>query len=180
VGAAEVVLLARARARRAEEEREAALDVVGRDQQVRERVAQPRVAQVGREGAVERAVVVALVEQPVRGGDALDQRAVEDLRALGAVELGELLGRVHGPAVRPRAGEAAGEDPTGRGAGDQVEELGGRAPGAALDLGQHERRDEAADAAAVDGEDLHGALTRRRLGIPLICVRPASGRLAPP
>ena len=56
------------------------------------------------------------------------------------------------PASGP--GERAGEDAAGRGARDQVEELGDPAARAALDLGEHERGDQPADAAAVDREDL--------------------------
>ena len=40
----------------------------------------------------------------------------------------------------------------------EVDELCDPAPGAALDLGQHERRDQATDTAAVDAEDLHYGL----------------------
>lgn len=39
---------------------------------------------------------------------------------------------------------------------DQVEELEDPAPGAALDLLQDERGNDAANAAAVDGENAHG------------------------
>ena len=53
------------------------------------------------------------------------------------------------------ARQAAGEDAAGRGAGDQVEHVGRPAARAALDLGQHEGRDQAPDAAAVDREHLH-------------------------
>ena len=89
LGHREVVGVVGAGARGAEEEREAVLEVVGRDEDVGDRVLEAGVAEIGGERGVERGVVVALVDQAAGGGDLLAQRAVEDLRPLGAVELGQ-------------------------------------------------------------------------------------------
>ena len=101
--------------------------------------------------------------------DDLGLASLQQFQMMPEVEAGQLLGRVQRLAVGAGAGEAAGEDAARRGPGDEVEELGRRAPRPALDLGQHERGDQAPDAAAVDREDLHARLTGPgRLGIPLI------------
>ena len=159
----EVIGRVAAGARRAEEEREPVLDVVGRDEHVGQRGRQPRVAEILRDRGVEPVVVVALVDPAVERDDLLQQAAVEDLRALLDVDVGQLFGAVERPPVGAGTGEAAGEDPTRRGAGDEVDHLRDPAAGAALDLRQHERGDQAADAAAVDAEHLHAAIRRRRI-----------------
>ena len=151
----EVVRTVGPRALRAEEEREPVADVVGGHQQVGERAGQARLAEEARERGVEPCVVIALVDPALDREDPPQQAAVEDPRALLDVDAGELLGRVQRPAVGRRPGQPAGEDAAGRRAGDEVDELRDLVPGAPLDLRQHERRDQAADAAAVDAEDLH-------------------------
>ena len=151
----EVVLLVRARPRGAEEEREAVGDVVGRDEDVGEDLLEPGVAEILLERGVEALVVVLLLDQAAERRHPVDERAVEDLRALGDVDVGELFGGVERAPIVTAAGQPTGEDPAGRGAGDEVEHVGDPAAGAALDLGQHERGDQAPDAATVDREHLH-------------------------
>ena len=102
------------------------------------------------ERAVERGVVVLLVEQAVGAPDALEERAVEDVGALVLVELHDL-----GRGQRIGRAQRAGEDAARRRAGDQVEHLEHPAARTPLELGEHERRDQAADSAAVDGQHAH-------------------------
>ena len=85
------------------------------------------------------------------------QAAVEDPRSLLDVDAGELLRGEQRPPVRARPRQRTGEDAAGRRAGHEVDQLGDPPPGPQLDLGEHDRRDQPPDAAAVDAEDLHAA-----------------------
>src|SRR5262249_22215647 len=91
------------------------------------------------------------------------RRALEDAVALLLVQAGEIGRGVLrlGAAVLLGLDEAERDDAAGRRAGDQVEEVRDVRLGACLDLGENRRRDDAADAAAVDGEDLREVSHRR-------------------
>ena len=102
----EVVRRVVARARRAEEEREAVVDVVGRHEHVGQRVGQPGVAEVAVERGVQPVVLVALVDEPLDREDALEQAAAEDPRALLDVDPRELVGAVE-RRVRPGPGRVS-------------------------------------------------------------------------
>ncbi|MDP9133846.1 MAG: hypothetical protein M3N56_03350 [Actinomycetota bacterium] len=154
----------------AQEHGPAPLEVVDGDQHGGVGVGEPRAAQPLLEHGPQAVVVVALVEVPVERRDPLEQRAVEDPRPLLDVQLGDPGGR-----ERVRSRERASEDRAGRGAGYEVDQIADRAAGAALDLGQHERRDQPADPAAVEREDLHPAVTPVRLGSFSVPLMTSSG-----
>jgi hypothetical protein len=124
--------------------------VVGRDDQIGSRLRQALVGEKALQRGVERVGVVFLVEQAFRAAYALEEAAVEDLGPLVRVEADQLLRRQRiGRAQRAR------EDAAGGGAGDQVEELEGPTPRAALELGQNEGGDEAAYAPSVNRQYSH-------------------------
>src|SRR3954452_4073427 len=162
----EVVGRVLARPRRAEEERLAALDLVGGDEDVGQRLREPRDAERAAQRRSEAAVVVALVDEAVDRRDAPEQRAVEDLRPLALVQADQVGGGVRRRAVVAGPRQPAREDAARRGPRDEVEQVGGPPAGAALDLGEHDGGDEPADAAAVDREDPHCAAT-----LPLLACR---------
>ena len=135
----------------AQEQRAAAHEVVGGEHDRRLRVGQPVLAEVPPQRGQQAVGLVALVDQPADGGDELDQRAVEDLRPLVEVDARDPLGR-----QRLRLRQRAGDDGARRGPGHEVEQLARGAAAAPLDLLEHARRDQPADAAAVDRQHLHG------------------------
>jgi hypothetical protein len=106
-------------------------------------------------------MVVLLLERPERRAQAARQRAAEDARPVLGVELDELLSPVAMGAGVVGHGESGGEDAARRGARQQPEQRRHRRLSAALELGKHDRRDQAADAAAVDRKDVEGH--RRRI-----------------
>src|SRR5437879_3881357 len=76
---------------------------------------------------------------------------MKDLGATGGIEFEELLRGKRSA----RLCQAAGDDAAGRCARDEVENLSERLSGARFDLHEDPRRDDAADTAAVDREDLY-------------------------
>ena len=151
----EVVAGVLAGALRAEEERLAPLDLVGRDEEVGRGLRQPGAVEVARERGGQATVVVALVGEAADRGDLPQQGAVEDLGPLTFVETDEV-GRAERRAVAIAGSrEAAGEDAAGRRAGDQVEQLGRPPARPALEVREHDRGDQPADPTAVDREDPH-------------------------
>ena len=142
---------------RAQQVDRARLGVVGGQQQRQRGGGHRRVAEVALERLHESLVRVALVEVAAERGDLLEQRAVEDLRALLDVERRRSRPPAAGRACRARR---RGSRPSRCRRSCRR----GRRSGApcALDLGQHERGDQPADAAAVDGENLHGAASYGR------------------
>ena len=155
----------------AQQQRLARLEVVDGQQDGRGGVGEPRVAEMTAQRLDQAVRLVALVQVAVRGRDHLQRRAIEDLRPVHLVDRRDLVG-----GHRVRLGEPAGDDPARRRAGDQVDHARHPAAGAALDLGQHERRDEPADAAAVDRERLHRRLGERASRPELRRPRTSRGR----
>jgi hypothetical protein len=153
-------------------------DVVRGDQDTRQRVADPPAAERCLQLLLERAVRIFFLDDTAeiaredvgeRLASGTEEGSIEDVAALVAIK-GDQRGRGRGrPGHVLRMGccEASRDDAAGRSAGDQVE-IGVQRPGLALrleaplQLFQHQRRHEAANAAAIDRKDAqcvrHGIL----------------------
>ena len=132
------------------------LEVVGRHQHFHERLLQARLPEILREHPLD--AVARILRRPQAHGirEPPPEAFVEDPRALLQVEAGQILGRVAGPAALPWHREPQGQDAPCAGACDQIEAVGNGPPGLPLQLPQHQSRDQAADATAIDGEDAEG------------------------
>jgi hypothetical protein len=147
-------------------------DVVGGDQDTRQRVADPPAAERLLQLLLERAVRIFFLYDTAeidredvgeRLANGTEKGSVEDVAALVAIECDQLGRRRGRPRHVLRMGccEASRNDAAGRGPGDQVE-IGMQRLGLALrlqaplQLFQHQSRDEAANAAAIDRKDAQG------------------------
>jgi hypothetical protein len=129
------------------------LDVVGGDEHVGEGLRQPGgLEPVGQEQLGGAGRVATPARRPGRV-QALQQRAAQGAPALVAAEPDQL-GGGPGPAVGAGLGQRKREHAAGGGAHHEVEQVGGGAPGALLELGHQHGRDDAAHPAAVDGQHL--------------------------
>src|SRR3972149_2197874 len=87
----------------------------------------------------------------------MPDRAREDSLAFVLVERDEIArGEIRRRPAGPRLREGERDDAARRRPGDEVEKLRDRSAGAALDLGEDGRGNEATDASSVDGEDREG------------------------
>ena len=157
LGHGEIVALAPDGPPGLEEEGDAPLDLVARDQDVDQRLRQPGIAEQLAQHVLQTDRRVLAVGQVAHGADLMPDRARKHLRAEDLVELHHLAGAVARPPVVARHQQPQGDQRAGRGAGDEIEQIGDRLVGAALQLGQHHGRQNAANATAVDGQDAHRA-----------------------
>ena len=177
-----------------EDDRLQQLDVEGGDDDIGERVEHPLLAELLPDQGPE---VLAVVLGAPRRGDASSEAAPplrEDARAVLEVEGVDTVGGEARAPVLPRRGQHRRDEPAGARPGDVVEVV--RQPRRppvqvlqpGLEEGEHRARDEAPDAATVDGQDRHpvthhGARLRRRLAATAWVVEDTTtlvGWMAPP
>ena len=143
---------------------------LGRDEQVDRRVVQRPVAGLRTELLADQrmeagGVVHRAGHDPPQGGE--ERNAAEDLRCALEVQADE-------PMRRDAGGDAGGQHGTGRGSGHEVERLTRGSPGLQLQIREQDRRDDPADAAAIDGEDAsHGTSVGRHRDSPRSRIRGA-------
>src|SRR5258706_35016 len=91
------------------------------------------------------------VYQFIESCDLVPQRTRKNAWAFTRVHSGELVGTIERATWSFRNGESQGQNAAGGSACYQIEEVCNRPSGAALDFGQQYSRNDASNAAAVDG-----------------------------
>jgi hypothetical protein len=115
-----------------------------------------------------------------------DSPVREDVRAILQVEAVDVPGSKEGPPVLAGRGNHGRDQPAGARPGDAVEVVGQpciwpvQLLQPRLQEGQDGARDEAADAAPVDGQDRHPLPRRHRLADDATCHRLSAARVAGP
>ena len=156
--------------------------VVGRDDHVAERLAQPPVAESGLQLHLQLAGGVLRRDEAVERPHRSPGTAVEDARTSLGEHVDHLAGAPPWPPVAVGADEPESEHGAGRGPGDDVEERAHGSAGTLLQRGDHPRGHDAAHPSPVDGQDpagRHGAVTlrsARRAGRPGSAPSSGAGR----